>query len=419
MIAEATSSHVMRGLGLPAPRVGYAFVRLNGAAYGVYANVETVDAVFAARHFASTQHIYENSELGADVTPAGAALLEVDEGSESDRADLAAVVTAAGAPAPTWWSAVSPLVDMPRAVRMWAAEHLIAQLDGYSVPPYGPNNFYLHSDNAGRFTFIPSGTDRTWTDPFNFGTVGAGALMRACVADATCTDAYVETLATLRPVLDGNAWADFAGSVALQLRPWQSIDPRKESTTEEIATSLAAKQNVMRTRAAALDDWLASPTFPMSAAPSPGAGGGAGGSETGDSAGAIPLPFGRVGLASPIQEAAPAVPLPPTGVAAVSRATGRARLIVVGRSASSTVKAAPRLRIRTGTAVRLSIAGLPAGRVGVDIRDGGTWLRMGPARRVSEDRRESSTFRIARPGNYLVRLNASPQAAFLMLVVAP
>ena len=45
MIAEATSSIMLRAIGLPASRVGYAYVRLNGDDYGLYANVEKIDKV--------------------------------------------------------------------------------------------------------------------------------------------------------------------------------------------------------------------------------------------------------------------------------------------------------------------------------------------------------------------------------------
>ena len=51
MIAEATTSLLVAATGAPAARVGYAYVRLNGADYGLYANVETIDAVMAHRWF--------------------------------------------------------------------------------------------------------------------------------------------------------------------------------------------------------------------------------------------------------------------------------------------------------------------------------------------------------------------------------
>ena len=64
MIAEATSSLLLAATGAPAARVGYAYVRLNGADYGLYANVENIDAVMARRWFTGTQHIYEANLRG-------------------------------------------------------------------------------------------------------------------------------------------------------------------------------------------------------------------------------------------------------------------------------------------------------------------------------------------------------------------
>ena len=59
MLAEASSALMLEAVALPTPRVGYAYVRLNGADYGLYSDVETIDKVWAKRSFRSTQHIYE------------------------------------------------------------------------------------------------------------------------------------------------------------------------------------------------------------------------------------------------------------------------------------------------------------------------------------------------------------------------
>ena len=69
MIAEATTSLLVAATGAPAARVGYAYVRLNGADYGLYANVENIDAVMARRWSTGTQHIYEANLGGEDAEP--------------------------------------------------------------------------------------------------------------------------------------------------------------------------------------------------------------------------------------------------------------------------------------------------------------------------------------------------------------
>ena len=55
------------------------------------------------------------------------------------------------------------VADMAEMTRAWAAEHYIGHWDGYSVAnhPTTPNNYYLHSNLAGKFSMIITGTDQT------------------------------------------------------------------------------------------------------------------------------------------------------------------------------------------------------------------------------------------------------------------
>ena len=113
MFAEAVSSLLLAATGAPTARVGYAYVRLNGADYGLYANVETVDAVMAERWFTGTQHIYE-AKYGADASPGRADEFEVDEGSSTDRSDLEALSAANAGSADGWWARMQPVADLVR-----------------------------------------------------------------------------------------------------------------------------------------------------------------------------------------------------------------------------------------------------------------------------------------------------------------
>ena len=128
MIAEATSSLLVAATGAPAARVGYAYVRLNGADYGLYANVETIDAVMARRWFTGTQHIYEANLDGVDASPGRAGEFEVDEGSSTDRSDLEALAAANAGGADGWWERMQPVADLAEMTRAWAAEHYIGPL---------------------------------------------------------------------------------------------------------------------------------------------------------------------------------------------------------------------------------------------------------------------------------------------------
>ena len=132
MIAEATTSLLVAATGAPVARVGYAYVRLNGADYGLYANVETVDAVMAARWSTGTKHIYEG-DPGIDATPGSEGQFEVDEGSSTDLSDLTALSAANAGGTDGWWDRMQPVADLAEMTRTWAAEHYAGHWDGYSV----------------------------------------------------------------------------------------------------------------------------------------------------------------------------------------------------------------------------------------------------------------------------------------------
>jgi hypothetical protein len=66
--------------------------------------------------------------------------------------------------------------DLGEMTRMWAGEQYIGHWDGYSVRTgvNWPNNYYLHSDEAGRFSMLPTGIDQTFHDADAFPGAGPG-----------------------------------------------------------------------------------------------------------------------------------------------------------------------------------------------------------------------------------------------------
>jgi hypothetical protein len=282
MIAEASSSLLAQAAGVPTARVGYAYVTLNGAEYGLYADVETVDAVMAQRWFAGTKHLYE-ADYGSDVTPGRAGGFQVDEGSSADVSDLGALGTADAAGPDGWWQRLGALADTAGLTRAFAVEHYIGQWDGYSfgTTPSQPNNYYLHSDLAGRFSLLPSGTDQTWLERTSFGAFGNGVLMRHCAADPSCNAAYIDALRGLATSPAVAGVASEARAIRDAIAPWRARDPRREQTVAEGEAQADAKIASMEARPAELSAWLADPTFvDLLAAPAtPDEGAGAGGGE--------------------------------------------------------------------------------------------------------------------------------------------
>jgi hypothetical protein len=270
MLAEAASSLLMQAVGAPTARVGYAFVRLNGAVYGLYSDVETLDNVWAKRWFASLQHLYEGNNMN-DVGPGRSGEFEVQEGSETDRADLEALGTADAAGSEGWWERMQPAADLAEMTTAWAAEHYIGQWDGYSVEstPFLPNNYYLESDANGRFSMIVTGTDQTWICGEPLGLVGKGVLMRHAMADPAARRLYVDAMRRIAASPAAAALADRAREIRDVIEPWRALDPQSEYTLAEHRAAVDVVVAAMAARPAELAAWLESPSFPDAEAPSP------------------------------------------------------------------------------------------------------------------------------------------------------
>lgn len=231
MIHETLAYSLFRSFDVPAARTGYAWVRVNGTDYGLYLNVETLDDVSLAHHFGSTQHLYEGA-YGVDVYYDYETLFEVDEGSETDRSDLTALIQAANSGDDVWLEAMEDLTDLDEMLRMWATELWLGHWDGYPTL----NNYYLHSTDGDRFTMHPWGLDQTFSDRRSF-EGSAGLMFVRCMAIPECQTRYLETVDELLPLADALALDVFATELATFIAPFVEADPRRPYSVEDVAWS--------------------------------------------------------------------------------------------------------------------------------------------------------------------------------------
>lgn len=158
-VAQFLAYRLFRAAGVPAPRVGFAVVTVNGEPLGVYSNVESIKKPFLARVFgADDGGLYEGTV--ADLVPGSLGKLEIET---HDRLrprleELAGLLAAAG---PLAIDRVEALVDVEAFLSFQAVEALIGMWDGYSS---NQNNFFVHvPGGGGRITFIPWGADSAFT----------------------------------------------------------------------------------------------------------------------------------------------------------------------------------------------------------------------------------------------------------------
>ncbi len=273
MVHEALAYAAFRAAGVPAPRTGYADVRVNGEEFGMHLNLETLDDVALERLFggfeAPPQHLYEG-EFGVDVLPGEAGEFDVDEGEEGDRSDLEALIEAVAEPSPPGFSErMAGRADLAEMAQMWALERYLGHWDGYSGRAQ-PHNYFLYSDPLGEFQMLPWGTDQSWTLPqLGFGPPGP-VLFEACLADLACVSIYRDALRGARQMvaeLDPGAEAQ---QLAALLEPWQDLEqaPRKPFAPDVIAAEVAAVGRFVAKRPSALAKFLGE------AEPEGGSGGG-------------------------------------------------------------------------------------------------------------------------------------------------
>jgi hypothetical protein len=267
MVHEALTYGLFHALDLPASRTGYAFVNLNGAKYGLFLNIETLDEISLPQWFPTTGHLYEADAAGTDVRPGQAKTFEVDEGDDEDLGDLEALIVAANDEEGDWSEGMDAVADLERMTAEWAVERYVGHWDGYAGAPEGtpdpedpdrPNNYYLHSDEAGIFQLMPWGTDQTWEFPRGFGASAGGLMFNHCLADPSCWELYLDGLTDIHCVDQELDQAARAAQLAAMLDPYQDEEgeTRRGYTAAQIGEEVQNTEDFAEARAEELEEYL-------------------------------------------------------------------------------------------------------------------------------------------------------------------
>jgi hypothetical protein len=199
-VREALAYRVFRAAGVPAPRTGYARVFVNGALYGLYVNVESVDADMLARHHADpTGPLYEGS-LEVDLEEEDVDLFEQDEGPDTGRAELIALVQrVAEQPGDGVLYDDDAPIDRAAFLTYLAASTVTGDWDGY----WKPNNYRIYYEpTLERWSFSPWGLDQAWLlDRTAFD--GVGILIERCMKSRRCLRDYLRELERVLEVAEG------------------------------------------------------------------------------------------------------------------------------------------------------------------------------------------------------------------------
>ncbi len=222
LMRELLGYRLYRAMGVPAPRVAYAQVVVNGTPYGLYAIIETIDEEFLERNFDSDAGGLYEGEWGCDLTAEDVPGFEKDHGG-GGHDDLAALAAAAAGPADALFHLPTSPVDLRRFVAYLAVSNLIGDFDGYRHS----HNYRVYQDPVGaRWSFIPWGIDRAFKkslSPYD----SEGLLAKKCFADRTCRIAYLRALGEAADRLDELNLEEGMIAIASVIDAAGRADPRR------------------------------------------------------------------------------------------------------------------------------------------------------------------------------------------------
>jgi len=252
-VHEYLTYFLYRKAGLPAPRVAYARVHVNGVYFGFYAFIESVDDLFLDRWYGHHDgHLFE-SAYGPDFDAGEEASFDYDSGPDEEAgiAAIAEVIETLNGP---WdeatYAQLRTQVDMDQWMANMAVEAATWHWDGYWTEN---NNRMYHDPATDLWTIIPHGTDQTWVDgwPNPYEVSARPRLYDFCMSVPSCQSMYGDKLLELADVVDASPLESHLDILIAYTEPEFFADPRAEETGNH-ASQLDGTRNRILTVAEAL-----------------------------------------------------------------------------------------------------------------------------------------------------------------------
>ncbi|NBR61635.1 MAG: hypothetical protein EBT86_08305 [Actinobacteria bacterium] len=207
-VHEATAYRLYRAMGVIAPRTTYSWVTLNGADFGLYMNVESVDRQMLKR-WVNPVHLYSSNCYNADITYYQSGCYDTNYG-DTDRTDLNAAVAVSVLDGQDWWTAVNKVADMNAVINLMGTDIYTSNWDGYT--DVVQNNYYMVFDVTGKLRIIPWGQDGAFPQDSsaqldwlgqgpafrNWGNGQRSVMLRKCVAYDPCQKLLVRAEASAK-----------------------------------------------------------------------------------------------------------------------------------------------------------------------------------------------------------------------------
>ncbi len=230
---------------IPASRVAYAWVSVNGQPYGLYTVPESVDDAFLERNYPDpTGNLYDgkyafyggwNYTL-IDFSDPLDELFQLEEGVDVGHVDIFAITGAVQGTAyqASFYAETGLVLDWPEIHTFLAAEELVGHVDGYAM---NTNNYRVYFDPVdGLAEMIPWDLDNAYIDDWAWGKSWMsplGFIARYCWADPACYAAQREAVIDLATAVDAFPWGPEIDRWDQLTRPYVEADPRRECTDDE------------------------------------------------------------------------------------------------------------------------------------------------------------------------------------------
>lgn len=233
---EQASYGIHELMGVPAPRVAYAWITINRQDFGLYTLVDVYDDVLLDREFDDPDgnlydgdyNLYPDNSYDLVDFHANDHMFVLDEGDDIGMADIEAVTAARSG----GWDAVSQVVDADAFATFHAISAWTGHYDSYS---YYSNNYrvYFDPDRDGKAVFLPWDPDWAFytstpvTSPY-------GVIAQDCMNDAGCRAATRSEAARISSTLPGSSFLDALEDAMDLTAPYIDDDPKRESSVGQI-----------------------------------------------------------------------------------------------------------------------------------------------------------------------------------------
>jgi parallel beta-helix repeat protein len=251
---ERLAYELFQELGLASARSNHAWVDLNGAPYGLFTLLDSVDDILISRWFEDSEgSMFEVNEVEFTEGYVPSFELEFGPDNRSTLYGTAAALENSGMEA---LNQLAEFMNVEQFNDFWATGAYVGHYDGYPTRSPGDDAHVYHDLTSDVLHWVPHGMDEAFEDPF-IDVLGAEGLVFTRCIDVGWCRADVE--ASFWDAYERSVEFDFYGfaqAVRLQIAPYVAADPNNLYGEDEIRDAQVYIIDWIRDRRSTLETQL-------------------------------------------------------------------------------------------------------------------------------------------------------------------